>query len=164
MHFLDPAAITFETKPHGFLGARTADGTVYEKVKCRTLFPHTVPEAYITVAAKKDKKWEELGILARLDRLAGSQQELVRKDLEFHYFSPEILDVKKITSKYGINQWDTDTDRGHKTFFVHDSRESIIVRETGLMVITDLDKCQYHISDYRELPAKALVELEQALL
>ena len=56
------------------------------------------------------------------------------------------------------------TDKGEKTFFVQDVKENVIIRESGLIVITDIEKCKYQIRDYRKLPTKARVELEQTLL
>ncbi|HEX9973453.1 MAG TPA: DUF1854 domain-containing protein, partial [bacterium] len=61
-------------------------------------------------------------------------------------------------------EWQVVTDKGEKTFFVQDVKENVIIRESGLILITDIDKCRFQIRDYRKLPLKARLELEQTLL
>ena len=54
--------------------------------------------------------------------------------------------------------------KGEKTFIVQDVKENVIIRDAGLIVITDVDKCRYQIRDFRNLPTKARMELERTLL
>jgi hypothetical protein len=164
MKFLNPDELTFEGAENGFLRLKMKDGKIFEMVECTPLFPLSKPDAYIAVSSRNDNGSEEIGIIAQVKALTRQQQALVKGEIDFRYFSPAIIDIKKITSKYGVDQWEVVTDKGEKTFLVRDVKENVIIRESGLIVITDIDKCKYQIRDYRKLPARAKVELEQTLL
>jgi len=164
MKALNPDNLTFERGKNGFLRLKLNDGTQYEMVECTPLFPLSNPNAFVSVSVRNDKGTEEIGIISKLKALSKEQRSLVKHEIEFRYFSPEIIDIKKITSKYGVDQWDVVTDKGEKTFLVQDVKENVIIRESGLIVIADIDKCKYQVSDFRKLSAKAQQELEQTIL
>jgi hypothetical protein len=164
MKLLNSDELLFEQNQNGFLQLKLSNGTIYESVECHPLFPLSDPEAYISISIQKDSNIEEIGIVRSLKELSVEQRALVAKEIQFRYFSPEILDIKKITSKYGVVQWEVMTDKGAKTFMVQDIKENIAIRDSGLIVITDIEKCRYQIRDYRKLPSKARIELEQTLL
>jgi len=164
MKILNPDQLNFEQGENGFLRLKLNDEKVFELVECTPLFPLTQVDAYISVSTRNDAGSEDIGIIKNLRDLPSDQQRLVKDEIQFRYFSPEIIDIKKITSKYGVNEWQVVTDKGNKTFFVQDVKENVIIRESGLILITDIDKCRFQISDYRKLPSKARLELEQTLL
>jgi len=164
MNLLNPDELTFELGENGFLRLNLNDGTRYEMVECTPLFPLSKPDAYISVSRRNEKGAEEIGIIVEIKALSKEQRSLVKDEIQFRYFSPEIIDIKKITTKYGMDQWEVVTDKGEKTFLVQDVKENVIIRESGLIVITDIDKCKYQVSDFRKLPSKAKQELEQTLL
>lgn len=161
---LNPDEITFKRMENGFLRLEKKDGETFETVECAPLFPLSRPDRYISVTSRSNGEVTELGILKNLKSLKKQQQALVREEIEFRYFSPEITDIKKITSQYGVDQWDVVTDKGDKTFLVRDIKENIIIRETGFITITDIDKCRFRITNYRKLSPKSRMELEQTLL
>lgn len=164
MKLLNPDELIFEQGENGFLRLKLNDDKVFELVECTPLFPLTEPDAYISVFIRNNDGGEEIGIIKNIKDLPSDQRRLVHEEIQFRYFSPEIIDIKKITSKYGVNEWQVVTDKGEKTFFVQDVKENVIIRENGLIVITDIDKCRFQIRDYRKLPTKARLELEQTLL
>ena len=164
MKLLNPDELTFEQAENGYLRLKINDGKIYEPVECNALLPLSQPDGYISISARNDSEVEELGIIRQLKDLAAEQRSLVEREIQFRYFSPEIIDIKKITSKYGVDQWEVVTDKGEKTFMVQDVKENVAIRESGLIVIMDIDKCRYQIRDYRKLPSKARMELEQTLL
>lgn len=164
MQLLNPDELNFEQGENGFLRLKMPEDKIYELVECTPLFPLTQIDKYISVTTRNNDGSEEIGIIKNLKALPPDQQRLVKDEIQFRYFSPEIIDIKKITSKYGVNEWQVVTDKGKKTFFVQDMKENVIIRESGLIVITDIDKCRYQIRDYLKLPSKARLELEQTLL
>lgn len=164
MKLLNPNELKFEQGANGFLRLKMSEDKVFELVECTPLFPLTQIEKYISVSTRNDTGSEEIGIIRNLRDLPSDQQRLVKDEIQFRYFSPEVIDIKKITSKYGVNEWQVVTDKGEKTFFVQDVKENVIIHESGLIAITDIDKCRFQIRDYRKLPAKARLELEQTLL
>jgi len=164
MKILNPGELSFEPAENGFLRLKLNDGTIYEMVECHPLFPLSEPDAYIAISKRNDSDIEEIGIIKSLHKLSAKQRSLVEREIQFRHFSPAIIDINKITSKYGVEQWEVVTDKGGKTFIVQDVKENVMIRESGLIVITDIDKCRYQIRDYRKLPSKARMELEQTLL
>jgi len=164
MTLLNPSELCFSRSENGFLKLETPDGQVFESVECAPLFPLSQPERFISVMHRTDGQVMELGFIPDLNSLPDDQQALVREEIEFRYFSPEIIDIKKITSQYGVDQWDVITDKGDRTFLVRDIKENVIIRENGFISITDIDRCRFQISDYRKLSIKAQTELEQTLL
>lgn len=161
---LNPDEITFKRANNGFLQLEKNDGQIFETVECAPLFPLSQPDRYISVTSRSNGEIKELGLIPNLESLSKQQQALVREEIEFRYFSPEIIDIKKITSQYGVDQWDVVTDKGDKIFLVRDIKENIIIRESGFISITDIEKCRYQITNYRKLPGKAQLELEHTLL
>jgi len=164
MKILNPDELGFETAENGFLKLKFNDGTIYERVECYPLFPLSKPDAYIAISERTDSKAKEIGIVRSLDKLSEKQRSLVEREIQFRHFSPEITDIYKITSKYGVEHWEVMTDKGDKSFIVQDTKENIIIREGGLIVITDIEKCRYQIRNYQKLPLKARMELERTLL
>ena len=164
MKILNPGELNFEKAENGFLRLKLSNGTIYERVECHPLFPLSEPGAYIAISKRNDSDVEEIGIIKSLDKLSAKQRSLVEREIQFRHFSPEIIGITKITSKYGVDHWEVMTDKGDKTFIVQDVKENVMIRESELIVITDIDKCRYQIRDYRKLPSKARMELERTLL
>ncbi len=164
MNLLNPNELTFEQAENSFLRLMMKNGEIFEKIECTPLFPLSKPDKYISISYQKEKGVEEIGIIKSLKDLPADQRRLVENEIQFRYFSPHITDIRKITSKYGVDQWEVLTDRGEKTFFVQDTKENVMIQENGLIIITDIDKCRFQIRDYRQLPAKARFHLESTLL
>lgn len=164
LEFLSPDEMIFERSANGFLNLKLKNQENYEKVECIPLFPFSKPDSYVSVSIRKDKELVEIAVIKELKILSSEQRNLVQEDIDFRYFTPEILEIKQIMVKHGIYQWDVVTDKGEKTFFVRDIKENISFRENGLMIISDFDKCRYQIRDYQKLSAKSQKELNQTLL
>ena len=164
LEFLNPDEMMFERSINGFLNLKLKNQMTYEKVECIPLFPFSKSATYISVSIRKDKEPEEIGVIKELKTLSSEQRNLVQADIDFRYFTPEILEIKQIMVKHGIHQWDVVTDKGEKTFFVRDIKENISFRENGLMIISDFDKCRYQIRDHHKLSATSRKELNQTLL
>lgn len=161
---LAPQELTFEQHNSGWLRLKLSNGKIFEPITCVPLFPLSQPEGYIAVSVQIDGAAEELGIIRQLSELAIEQRSLVERELQLRYFCPRILNIHEISSRCGVDQWDVETDRGEKRFVVQDAKENVAIRDNGLIVIIDSDGCRYQIRDYRQLPWRAQVKLEQALL
>ena len=112
MKILDPAELSFEPAANGFLRLKLNDGTIYEMVECHPLFPLSEPDAYISITKQDDSDVEEIGIIKTLKKLSAKQRSLVEREIQFRHFSPAIIVINKITSKYGVDQWEVVTDKG----------------------------------------------------
>jgi len=164
MNILNPNTIKFEQSGTGFLTMTDGTGATYANVWCARMFPLSDPLHYISVQHRKEKEYEEIGVIRSLDELNREQREQVLADIGFRYFVPEITDIRKITSRQGLDTWEADTDKGPRTFLVRDRKENVHMADNGTVFITDSDKCRYRIDDYTKLKPKAKAMLERMLL
>jgi hypothetical protein len=164
MKILNPEEYTFQQPENNFLEIRKTDGSVYKNVECTPLFPLSQPDVYINLVGIKESEPEDIGIIEHLSNFSTQQQALVKKNIDFRYFIPEITDIKKITVKQGIYHLDVVTNKGKKRFLLNSLKDNISVLKNGLISITDTDKCRYRISNHYLLPPKAQLELNKTLL
>jgi len=164
MKILDPEKIFFTRDQNTTLDITLEDGSVVENVYCVRLFPLTEPRTYISIVHRKDNQLTEIGIIKHLKQLPSQQQALVIEDIRLRYFVPEIRDIIKIIPRHGLFEWHVVTERGNKPFFLRSSRENIHTTEGGMIIITDVEKCRYIITNLRKLPKKAQIELDKVLL
>jgi hypothetical protein len=163
MNILEAGTIIFEKAASGTLDARKG-GTRFHNVRCVPLFPHSHPDTYISVLHKKEKEFEEIGVIRDLGAFPADQRRTVEDDVSFRYFVPEIVDVAKINNKHGLDEWIVTTDRGNRTIQVRDRKEHVIQNERGIIFITDIDDCRYRISNIRALPEKAQERVERQIV
>jgi len=135
-----------------------------EDIHCLRLFPLSEPDTFISVVHHENGQLREIGVIRKLKELTSEQQRLVREDIKLRYFVPEIEDINKITARHGLYEWDVVTGRGNKKFSLRSIRENITVNDEGMIIITDLERCRYKITDSDKLPVKARAELDKVLL
>jgi hypothetical protein len=164
MNVLNAAKIRFNRSRTGPLNITLEDGSVVQDVHCVRLFPLSEPDNFVSVVRREDGRSREIGVINKLKELTGEQQRLVRDDIKLRYFVPEIKDINKITTRHGLYEWDVVTGRGDKKFSLRSIRENIAVNDEGMIIITDLERCRYKITDCERLPAKARAELDKVLL
>ena len=163
MNKLNPNTLEISRLKSGKLSIALKDGTVREDVHFTGLFPLRDSERSICVSHGKGHDWEEIGIIERMDQLPRKQRELVEQDLAMCYFLPEITDVKKVVIVRGLQEWHVATDRGDKVFYIMGRKENVILTRDGLILITDMDKCRYRITDYERLSPEACLHVERVM-
>lgn len=141
------------------------DGTVVPNIRFVQLFPLRKPDQFISVIRSKSKDGdrEELGVLKKLARLPKAQRALVREELHRCFFLPEIEAIRKVVITGGIDEWSVVTSRGDKTLFVCDRKQSIHICDDGMILVTDMDKCRYRISNPDELDLQSKFLLERVM-
>ena len=164
MNILNSTQIQFQKSKTGPLDLVLEDGSVVKDVHCVRMFPLSEPKTFISVVHREDGQLREIGIITKLKELSSEQQRLVQDDIKMRYFVPEIQGINKITSRHGLYEWDVVTGRGSKKFLLRNVRENITVNDEGTIIITDLERCRYKITDSNKLPAKARIELDKVLL
>ncbi|HBC88005.1 MAG TPA: hypothetical protein DCZ94_13725 [Lentisphaeria bacterium] len=165
MKILTKDDIKFEKSATGVLNCKLKDGTVHEHLHCITLFPLTLPEQFISVIKEIDQEIEEIGIMTGLEGFDEVQKQLVRRAMDERYFVPEILDISKLKTKqvirgHGFDEWEITTDRGKKIMYLFNPRENMSVNNAGVIILTDIEKNRYKISNLEKLPegARAIIE------
>ena len=164
MNILDSGKISFARNSNGMLDITFDDNTIVENIHCVRLFPLTNPKLYISVIKKEDSDITEIGIIKNLKQLSVKNQSLVKEDINFRYFVPEIKDVARVTHLHGMYELDVVTERGNRQFYVRNARENVHSTENGPIIITDVENCRYKISDLANLSLKARTELDKLIL
>jgi hypothetical protein len=163
LKILDPNKIRFTRLESGALKVDCGDGTTEDDVFCASMLPLSNPEHFISVAREEHGNLHQVGIIRTLKQLPSDQQRIVTEDLKFRYFLPEIIKIRKITRRYGMLEWDVETDRGETMIFVEEKRENMTFNEHGMLIITDVNKCRYRISNHAELDPYSHTQLDPHL-
>ena len=125
-----------------------ADGTAYEKLEARRLFPVNRPDEYITLL---DTDGVEVAVIRKLTDLNEESKKAIEYSLNDYYLVPHILRIIAITEKYGTLHWVIETDRGIKEFDIRNRNHDIKVFRSGCVRVRDSDDNRYVIDDYRAL-------------
>ena len=129
----------------------TVDGEVsYLDVEVIRLFPLSEPERYLSVRA--DDK-EEIGIIRRLADLDPENHRLVLQELERRYLMPIVKSVVNVKERFGVAEWEVETNRGRRTFAMRNLHESIIQLSPDRCLLSDVDGNRYDVRDLRQLDA-----------
>ena len=65
-----------------------------------------------------------------------------------------VYKIKSIRDKFGIVEWDVETDRGAKRFVTRSLHDSLKETDTGF-IITDIENNKYEIRDYSDLDSRS---------
>ena len=125
-----------------------ADGTVYEKLEPRRLFPVSRASTYITLL---DPEGVEIAVIRKLTDLNPPALERIEYSLSDYYLVPHITKILSVTEKYGTIHWTVETDRGVKSFDIRNRNHDIRVYTDGRVRVRDSDDNRYIITDYRKL-------------
>ena len=142
-----------------------ADGSVVPGIRFVQLFPLRKPDRFVSVIRCKtgDQEREELGVLKDLSRLTREQRELVDEELRRCFFLPEIESISKVVISGGVDEWSISTSRGERTIFVCDRKQSIHICDDGMIIVTDVDKCRYRITNPEKLDPQSIYLLERVM-
>ena len=130
----------------------TSDGSRYEALEPRRLFPVNSPDTYITLL---DKDGVEIALIRALSELSPQSRDAVTASLEDYYLVPNITRIVSVVERYGTLRWVVETDRGEKSFDIRNRNHDIKVYPDGRVRIRDADDNRYVIKDYRELDARS---------
>ena len=125
-----------------------ADGTVYERLEPRRLFPVSRANTYITLL---NSDGVEIGVIRALTDLNPASLERIEYSLNDYYLVPHIVRILSVSEKYGTIHWSVETDRGLKEFDIRNRNHDIRVYADGRVRVRDSDDNRYIIQDYRKL-------------
>lgn len=123
-----------------------SDGTVYEELEPRRLFPFSSSAAYITLL---DKKEREVAMVRDMKDLDGDSVKALEACFHEYYMIPKISRVIACEDKFGILKWTVETDRGEVTFQIRNRHSDIKhLHGTKRVVIRDSNDNRYEIPDH----------------
>lgn len=107
--YIDGDMAVFTRKDITTVDVELRDGTVFENVEPRCLFPSSNREKYITLL---DENGSEQAVIRDLKSLPQEQQAVIRACMEEYYLIPRVVKILATTEKFGLITLDTETDRG----------------------------------------------------
>lgn len=123
-------------------------------------FPWRFTDRWIGLRDEKDK---DLGML---ETTAGMSQEslaTLKTELDRRYFIPTVTTVNKAKKEYETVTWDVQTDRGQRTYHVHQLRENVHQLDDGRIVITDRHGSRFAFATLVDADKESRVILERVL-
>lgn len=145
LNFLDPEKVRFFRAGDALRMTIDGDRSCLRVVPIRA-FPVSARGKYISI---RDIKGDELGIIKDPDKLDKDSRRFLEEEIRRRYLTPVIHRVRSLRDKFGIVNWEVETDRGVKKFVTRSIHESLEETDGGLM-ITDMEGNRYEIR-YSEL-------------
>ncbi len=156
VQFLDPKRLKISRNQFAELEAELPDGSVHAPVEPVRAFPLTQPNQYISLL---DVHKNELGLIEDLNQLKKADQTVLAEELEKCYFMPKITKIHFIEGRFGVTEWEVETDSGSVSFDLR-SRNDITALNAGRVLIKDIDGNRYEIVNYHRLDPKSVALLE----
>ena len=141
---------TIEECENNLVTLTLSDGTRFEELEPRRLFPVNREDEYITLLSRDNK---EIAIIRSISDLSKDSRQVIRDSLNDYYLIPTITRIIAITEKYGTVHWNVMTDRGVKEFDIRNRNSDIRVYDDGRVRIRDSDDNRYVINDFHTLDA-----------
>jgi hypothetical protein len=158
MRFLDPAEVEFFRADDAMRITIAGDRSCLRVVPMYS-FPLSMRDQYISL---RDMEGNELGMIRNLDELNKDARKLLAAELRKRYFTPLIREIKSISDKFGVVEWEVETDRGPKKFITRSLRNSLKESGDGL-IITDMENNRYEIRDSSQLDSHSTAILTKRI-
>lgn len=129
------------------------DGTVYENLEPRRLFPVTDLTHYITLLGEWEK---EIAMIRSLEDLDEGSRRALEDIFREYYLIPVIQQIVECDDKFGSLKMTVRTDRGEVSFRIRNRHNDIkVLRGTRRMLISDSNDNRYEIPDLDALDKKS---------
>lgn len=130
------------------------DGTVYENLEPRMLFPITNQTMFITLLDKNEKELAFVRDLAELDE---DSAHALRDCFHEYYMIPKIQRIISCDEKTGALRWTVITDRGEVSFQIRNHHSDIKrLHGTKRVIVRDSNDNRYEIEDYTALDRQSM--------
>lgn len=130
---------------------RMKDGSVWEDLEPRRLFPLTNQDMYITLLNREEK---EVGFVRELSELDEASREALQECFKEIYMIPKILRLLECEDKFGSLKWKVETDHGTVSFRIRNRHSDIKhLHGTKRIIIRDANDNRYEIPDYTAMDA-----------
>ena len=125
------------------------DGTVFEELEPRRLFPHTNTQQYITLLNEKEK---EVALIKELKDLDSDSRKALEACFTEYYMIPKISRVLHVEDKFGALKMTVMTDRGEISFRIRNRHSDIkMLHRNGRVLIRDSEDNRYEIPCFDDL-------------
>lgn len=141
----------FTRKDITLVDMQLQDGSAYQNLEPRCLFPTSNREKFITLL---DEGGTEQAIIRDLNTLPPAQQQIIRGCLEEYYLIPHITKILEATEKFGLITLQTETDRGPARIEIRNLLYGF--KQIGnRLLLRDGNDNRYEIPDISKLDARS---------
>ena len=113
---------------NNLVNLQLADGTLYNSLEPRRLFPVSHADEYITLL---NTEGVEVAIIKSISALNDESERVIRESLDDYYLVPHIKRIISSEEKYGTLRWTVETERGIKNFDIRNRNHDIKVYPDG---------------------------------
>ncbi len=168
LHVLEPGSIRlFRSEP----GSATVRATVtndprlcpdrsYVNVRIARAFPFSKPGEYLGLRDGADK---DIGLLVSLDGLDTVSREVLDGEIERRYFLPAWKRTLRIKEQFGVIEWEMETDRGTRTYFLRNIKETVQHLSATRVLVSDPEGNRFEVGDTSKLDPRAYEIMGKAL-
>jgi hypothetical protein len=151
VRYLDPKNLRFVMNGAN-VQLTVGDEISYLDVQVIRMFPLSEPERYLSVRSN-DK--QEIGLIPRLADLDAENRRVVLQELERRYLMPVVQRVIDVKERFGIAEWEVETNRGRRIFTMRNMHENIVQLPPARCLLSDVDGNRYDVPDLRQLDASS---------
>ncbi len=164
MNSLNSADFTIQKSGNNEIDVVCKSGEIFKNVFFIQLFPHSMPERFISIRfVNNTYAEEEIGIVNNLETLSDVEQALVNETIEKQNPIQTILEIVSLKTRGDTCVWTVRTNAGSRRFIVENRFEKTVLISNGLVLVTDIQNCRYKIANYLNLPQKQRLLLEKVL-
>ncbi len=128
------------------------DGTVYEKVELRRLFPISDRDRYVSLI---DENEHEIAMIRSFDDVSEDSAAAVRACFNDYYLIPKILKITECSDSTGMLKISAITDHGETSFRIRNRHYDMKIYDNNRVIIRDSDDNRYEIEDLAKLDRKS---------
>ena len=149
--YIDGDMATFTRKDITIVDVKLQDGTFFENLEPRCLFPSSNREKFITLL---DENGNEQAVIRDLQTLPKNEQVIIRECMEEYYLIPRITKILSTTEKFGLITLETETDRGPARIEIRNLLYGF--KQLGnRLLLRDGNDNRYEIPDLTRLDARS---------
>ena len=129
-----------------------ADGTIYEELEPRRLFPHTDLDHYITII---DENENEIALIKDINDVDKGSREAILSCFDGFYMIPKINQVVGVQDKFGALKLSVMTERGYVEFRIRNRHSDMKTYPGDRVIIRDSNDNRYEIENLNNLDRKS---------
>ena len=134
LKFLEPEKVMFFRAGDALRVTIEGDRSCLRVVPMRA-FPISMRDTYISL---RDMAGNELGMIRDPDELDKDSRKLLKDEIRKRYFTPAIRRIKSLQDKFGIVEWEVETDRGVRKFMTRSLHDIWKITDTRSAIALSL--------------------------
>jgi len=149
--YIDGDMAKFTPKDITTVDVELQDGTIFQNVEPRCLFPSSNGRKFITLL---DENGTEMAVIRDLDTLPVQERKVIEGCLTEYYLIPRVTKILETSEKFGLITLWTETDRGPAKIEIRNLLYGF--KQVGnRLLLRDSNDNRYEIPDLSKLDSKS---------